>query len=554
MFSSSLPLPIARVPSEENFRRRAGKSIDNLSPGWYHPNRRMNRPAAVFSLVSTIVGGGVLSLPFAFSKAGLVLGPLLLLFCGVISDFSIVLLVLCARMSGAASYDGVASAAFGPKAKVLTTWLIFLLTWVCCVAYIILMGDMWTPLVDTFFHLDIVKGSSAHHLLLAAITAFVSPLGVLRTLNALRFTSMLCVVSVIVLGICIGYRSIEQGDVIHNNGWQITSEMLFPEGFLSGSMFCFPIFSISYLCHFNVLGTHSEMKDPKRTHVRGVIHSTIFICFILYVLVGVLGFFYNVEDTCGDILENFKSNDIVINVGRVGLAATLFFSFPLLVLPCRDALWVLISNIRLIRAVGSTDALLDCDDLDEADALVGSAIAADNAGRLSLDSACSNYAPMDGSTRERSSSDTLLSSVVGVCPIISASISVCGKKADTSKATLVEERETEENCGEMTTAMRAFLSIFVTLSSFICAVLVGDVVIVWTFMGSTIAVIIGYVLPAACYLRLRYTRPYPVKKTLDRKQILSVLLLIFSLFIMVSGIMEASRHFSDEPKPICLSK
>ena len=228
MEDDASPMRIPRVPTEEDFRRRHGKSIDQLSPDWYAPARRLGKPSAVFSLTSTIVGGGVLSLPFAFLQTGLVMGPILLAVCAAISDFSIYLLVLCARATGAESYQQVACNAFGPRAKMVTTSLLFLLTWLCCVAYIILMGDMLTPLVDLLLDVNIQKGSGAHSLVLILVTSLVSPLGLLKTLHALRFTSMLCVFSVALLACCIAWRSAHEGQVI-GHGVAVSREML-PDG------------------------------------------------------------------------------------------------------------------------------------------------------------------------------------------------------------------------------------------------------------------------------------------------------------------------------------
>ena len=43
------------------------------------------------------------------------------------------------------------------------------------------------------------------------------------------------------------------------------------------------------------------------------------------------------------MLQNFARGDVVINCGRFALALVLFFSLPLLVLPCREALLRLLS-------------------------------------------------------------------------------------------------------------------------------------------------------------------------------------------------------------------
>ena len=72
-------------------------SKEQLSPGFDDPRRTMHSQSAIFGLVSTIVGGGVLSLPFAFAQTGLVLGTALLLGSAAASEFTIQLVVSCAR-------------------------------------------------------------------------------------------------------------------------------------------------------------------------------------------------------------------------------------------------------------------------------------------------------------------------------------------------------------------------------------------------------------------------------------------------------------------------
>ena len=73
-----------------------------------------------------------------------------------------------------------------------------------------------------------------------------------------------------------------------------------------------------------------------------MIHSTIGICLGLYIVIAFCGYLFSLDLTCGDILNNYKNDDPIISVGRVGLVITLAMSFPLLVLPCRTVLGRLI--------------------------------------------------------------------------------------------------------------------------------------------------------------------------------------------------------------------
>lgn len=89
----------------ESFRLLTTKihSLDLLIPGPESSLRRASFISAIFNLIATIVGGGVLSMPLAFAKTGIVLGTILMICAGIITDLSLYLLVCCARKTGATS-------------------------------------------------------------------------------------------------------------------------------------------------------------------------------------------------------------------------------------------------------------------------------------------------------------------------------------------------------------------------------------------------------------------------------------------------------------------
>ena len=95
----------------------------------------------------------------------------------------------------------------------------------------------------------------------------------MRSLHALRFTSILCVCSVGFLACIIIYKSVVDGRGFVDPG-SVTNAMMWPAS-VSGVIYVFPIFSISFLCHFNALSTQSELVLPKRRRVHYVVHMTV---------------------------------------------------------------------------------------------------------------------------------------------------------------------------------------------------------------------------------------------------------------------------------------
>lgn len=206
----------------------------------------------------------MLSLPWAFAHTGLVLGPLLLIACALMSDFTICILVVCARRVGAETFEQLAGHAFGDAGRLLTVVVIILLTWLSGVAYVVLIGDLLTPIVRCVIA---PAGPAWPHLRLAvqlSAAVVITPLATMRTMHGLRYTSILSVCAVLTLGVCVGMRSLRERDTE-------SPVQLWPDtwsGTLEGMAKAMPIFTVSYLCHFNVLATHRSVCGRARARAQ----------------------------------------------------------------------------------------------------------------------------------------------------------------------------------------------------------------------------------------------------------------------------------------------
>ena len=63
--------------------------VDLLSPNFDGEQRKSSASVAVFSLLNTILGGGILSLPYAFMKSGALIGILFMGSSIFVSVFSL---------------------------------------------------------------------------------------------------------------------------------------------------------------------------------------------------------------------------------------------------------------------------------------------------------------------------------------------------------------------------------------------------------------------------------------------------------------------------------
>lgn len=317
-------------------------SHEFFSPGPHSKERTASARSAVFNLVSTIIGGGVLSLPYAFDKCGLVLAVVLMIVSATASNFSLYVIVSSSRRGGVTTYEEVVRKALGVRAGLVTVILLVMLTFLTMVAYTILIKDLVGSLGAQFLY-GRVLSVAEQNVLTVICLATVSPFLFAKSMDALRFTSIFSLLSVFVLAIAITVRAThtrpQDASLVHDD----VPIKWFPDNW-KDPMYAFPIISVSFLCHFNVLPVYRELKKPTRRRLKTIVTCTMFSTWLFYTVVGFTGYFFAYRLPGGvhdDVLNNFQRDDQLVNLGRMGLLVTILLSMPLLIQPCR------LNSIRL---------------------------------------------------------------------------------------------------------------------------------------------------------------------------------------------------------------
>jgi len=313
--------------------------------------RRMVSPAtATFNLVSTIVGGGILSLPYAISQCGIILGLMSVALSAWLSNESIDMLIFSVRQRGMETYEDLAFKAWGAVATNITVCLLTVLTFLCGVAYCVLIGDLLTGVLGL---LVTIRPIYRKLLILGAILV-VAPWCYKESLHSLRFLSTFSVLAICFIAIVLTVRTSQSFGEPHaiwtlQNG--VTEQVsvswsvhLWPTDW-EKALYVFPVFGVAFLCHFNVLPVHTELKKPTKRRIRKIMNATVTICAILYIIVGCAGYFWSFQNTCGNVLLNFPEKDYLVAAARISLILVLMGSYPLLILPCRSTLHRLLVGI-----------------------------------------------------------------------------------------------------------------------------------------------------------------------------------------------------------------
>ena len=131
------------------------------SPAW--AGRRRTQPkqggvagnaswaSSVINLVNTIVGAGVLAMPYAMSHMGVTLGVIVILWSALTSGFGLYLQTRCARYldRGASSFFALSQITY-PNAAVVFDAAIAVKCFGVGVSYLIIIGDLMPGVVQGF--------------------------------------------------------------------------------------------------------------------------------------------------------------------------------------------------------------------------------------------------------------------------------------------------------------------------------------------------------------------------------------------------------------------
>ncbi|GKT36198.1 hypothetical protein ADUPG1_009208 [Aduncisulcus paluster] len=282
--------------------------------------------ASTFNLSNSITGSGILSLPYAFKLTGLVLGIIILLVVALSSMFTYDVLIVASEFTGATSYRGVAERLYGKNIGLLAEIFVgfFTLSGLC--SFPLIIGDYTTDIVaDMFDTSDDPWWSRRRFLIIISCVFILLPLSMAKSIDFLRFSSffaILCVVICVFIVITYGIQC-ACGTEPYGSGEIVLFEANI--GVARAISLC----ALSYAAHFNVQRIYLELDERSVPKMRKVLINTAIIVSSLYFSMSISGYSVFRDDTASNILNSFPAGYLAADIARIALFVTLCFSFPL---------------------------------------------------------------------------------------------------------------------------------------------------------------------------------------------------------------------------------
>ncbi|XP_063623141.1 putative sodium-coupled neutral amino acid transporter 10 [Cydia splendana] len=282
------------------------------------------------TLANSIIGVGILAMPFCFQKCGVLLATLILLSMGLVSRLCCHFLLKSALLARRRNFEFLAFHVFGSAGKVAVELGIIGFLMGTCIAYFVVVGDLGPQIIAKMFNInqsDILRTC----IMVIVSLVCVLPLGLLRNVDSLSNVSAatigfyFCLVIKVISEAATQLLTSEWGTVEH---WK-------PEGVLQ----CVPIFSMALFCQTQLFEIFESMPTLSLEKMNVVTKNAINICTAVYFTLGLFGYIaFNKHDISGNILMSL-SPTMASDVIKLGFVMSLAFSFPLIIFPCRASLY-----------------------------------------------------------------------------------------------------------------------------------------------------------------------------------------------------------------------
>lgn len=280
-------------------------------------------PLACFNFINSIIGSGVIGIPYALQRAGFGFGLILLCLVAYITDYSIILMIRCGHISGRFSYQGIMEAAFGRPGYILLGILQFFYPFVAMVSYNVVVGDTVTKVIVRLLGLSHDSLFAKRQITVLFATLIITiPLCLYRNVSKLAkisFLSLVCI-AFILFTIFVRMGSMAHRVPEHKASWAFFNTDIVP---------AIGIMAFAFMCHHNTFLIYSSIDEPNERKWEVVTHASITVSLLVAVMFGLAGYATFAAFSQGDLLENYCWDDDLMNLSRLLFSVQILLTYPI---------------------------------------------------------------------------------------------------------------------------------------------------------------------------------------------------------------------------------
>uniref|UniRef100_A0A8D0AXI2 Solute carrier family 38 member 8 n=1 Tax=Sander lucioperca TaxID=283035 RepID=A0A8D0AXI2_SANLU len=276
---------------------------------------RLGSMGAIFIMLKSALGAGLLNFPWAFGRAGGVRSAVTVELVSLVFLISgLIILGYASSISGQCTYQAVVKEVCGPAIGQLCEICFVFNIFIISVAFLVIVDDQLEKLCGSLYELitGLPESEMPYHVytdqrfgLVLLCILLILPLSISREISFQKYT-----------------RSAVSAEI---SSW--------------ASMFSvIPTICFGFQCHEASIAIYSSMENQRLSHWVFISVVSMIICLIIYSLTGVYGYLTFGKDVKADILMSYTGDDILMLIARLLFGVSIITIYPIILLLGRSVI------------------------------------------------------------------------------------------------------------------------------------------------------------------------------------------------------------------------
>ncbi|XP_053356814.1 putative sodium-coupled neutral amino acid transporter 8a [Clarias gariepinus] len=296
---------------------------------------RLGLCGAVFIMLKSALGAGLLNFPWAFSRAGGVHAAVTVeMFSLIFLVSGLVILGYASSISGQSTYQAVVGHLCGPAVGKLCELCFIFNVFMICVAFLVILADQLKKLSISIY--ELVTGSTGNEMpyywytdqrftLFLVCLFVILPLSIPKEIWIQKYTSALGTVaaSYLTVAIVVRYytRTVPEAHLSpsYNSGM----------GFWASMFSVIPTICFGFQCHECSVAIYSSLENKKLSNWVKISLLSMFICLVIYTLTGIYGFLTFGRNVAADVLMSYSGHDVLMIIARLLFGISIITIYPI---------------------------------------------------------------------------------------------------------------------------------------------------------------------------------------------------------------------------------
>jgi len=282
----------------------------------------------IFNMLNSIIGAGVVGLPFVYNTAGLFGGLTLMLLFAFISAYSLKLLIISAKLCRQRNYEDLCEYLFGMKGYLGVSITMLVFDFGATLSYLIILGDAASQIIAIWGY----DSLSDRQLVITVVSVFVIlPTVLPRDISKIEKVSTLSVLSVVLIMAVVIYEWIayrflmlqwNEGYRTHlpeNMNWGVQPQ---------GIPMAIGIIAFAFVCHDSSFLLYNTLRNPTVARWSVLAYSGCFTAVLICACFAVPGYLTFGDQVNANILNNYDLMNPLIIAARCVYCITMALTYP----------------------------------------------------------------------------------------------------------------------------------------------------------------------------------------------------------------------------------